>query len=252
MINLHRNSKAIQNMHPPKMPKQVHAYLGLISYYRKFIKNFAKIAKPLTLLTHQQAKFEWTPIQHNAFLMLEESIIQAPILHYPNLRKCYIIYTDASDDACGAHLSQEHNDKEFPIAFLSHTFMETQSKWSTTEQEAYGVYYTITKWNKVNQWGLELATYNITFKWILGACKKAADCLSHEVELPQNQPKTIYMLSTTHPDGPAFHTRSRTAHQHSSNDPTPETDATAPVDTEPRDTTMKSLSPDRLEALLQL
>ena len=74
-------TKPIQNMHPPKMPKQVHAFLGLIGYYRKCIKNFAKIAKPLTFLTHQQATFEWTPTQHNAFLMLKDSIIQAPILH---------------------------------------------------------------------------------------------------------------------------------------------------------------------------
>ena len=134
-------------MHPPKMPKQVCAFLGLISYYRKLIKNFAKIAKPLILLTHQQAKFEWTPTQHNAFLTFQESIIQAPILHYPNQKNCYIIYTGASDDACGAQLSQEHDGMEFSIAFLSHTFMKTQQKWSTTEQEAYGVYYAVTKWN---------------------------------------------------------------------------------------------------------
>ena len=138
-------AQAIQKMHPPTTPKQVHAFLGLVGYYRKFIKNFAKIAKPLTLLTQQQVKFEWTPAHHKAFLKLKESIIQAPILHYPNPNKRYIVYTDASDDACGAQLSQEHNGSEFPIIFLSRTFSETQRKWSTTEQEAYGVYYAITK-----------------------------------------------------------------------------------------------------------
>ena len=85
-----------------------------------------KIAKPLTLLTCQQAKFEWTPTHHNAFLMLKELVIQSPILHYPDPKRCYIVYTDASDDACGAQLSQEHDGTEFPTAFLSHTFMETQ------------------------------------------------------------------------------------------------------------------------------
>ena len=126
------------------------------------------------------------------FLTLKESVVQAPILHYSNPKKCYIVYTDAFDDACGAQLSQEHDGKEFSIAFLSHTFTNTQWKWSTMEQEAYGVYYTVIKWNyclqgakiivcndhkplarflngkntnkKVNRWGLELATYNITFK----------------------------------------------------------------------------------------
>ena len=80
-------TQAIQNMHPPKMPKQVCAFLGLAEYYRKFIRNVAKIAKPLSLLPHQQAKFEWTPTHHNAFLSLKESVIQALILHYPNPKK---------------------------------------------------------------------------------------------------------------------------------------------------------------------
>ena len=57
----------IQHMQPPTTPKQVRAFLGLVRYYRKFIKGFAKIAKPLTLLTRQQVKFEWTPEHHNHF-----------------------------------------------------------------------------------------------------------------------------------------------------------------------------------------
>ena len=117
-----------------------------MGYHRKFIKDFAKIAEPLTLLTRQQVKFEWTPEHQEAFIKLKDSIIQAPILCYPNTSKRYIVYTDASDDTCRAQLTQEHDGMEFPIAFPSHTFLETQRKWSTTEQEAYGVYYAITKW----------------------------------------------------------------------------------------------------------
>ena len=101
------------------------------------MKDFAKMAKPLTLLTHHKAKFEWSPAHHTAFMMLKEAIIQAPILCYPDLTRRYIVYTDASDDACGVQLSQEHDGAKFPIAFLSHTFTETQRKWSTPEQEAY-------------------------------------------------------------------------------------------------------------------
>ena len=134
-------------MNLPTTPKQVRAFLGLVGYYRKFIKGFAKVAKPLTLLTRQQVKFEWTPDHQAAFEHLKNAIVQAPILNYPNPNKTYIVYTDALDDACGAQLSQNHNGTEFPIAFLSHTFSETQQKWSTTKQEAFGVYYTITKWN---------------------------------------------------------------------------------------------------------
>ena len=170
------------------------------------------MAKPLTLLTCQKAKFEWTPLHHTAFLVLKEAVTQAHILGYPDPTKQYIVYTDASDDACGEQLSQEHGGTVFSIAFLSHIFTETQRKWSTTEQKVYRVYYAVMKWNyylqgaevfvyndhkplarflngenvnnKVNRWGLELATYNITFKWILGAQHKAADYLSRLVELP--------------------------------------------------------------------
>ena len=73
-------TEAIRAMHPPVNPKQVHAFLGLVGYYRKFIKNFAKIAKPLTMLTRMDVKFEWKETHHNTFMKLKEAIIQAPIL----------------------------------------------------------------------------------------------------------------------------------------------------------------------------
>ena len=127
--------------------------------------------------------------------------------------------------------------------------METQWKWSTTEQEAFGIYYTITKWdyylqgadiivrndhkplacflngkntnNKVNRWSLELATYNISFEWISGARNKVADCLSRLVTPTST---TINMLTASSSDGPAFHTRSHTQNSLDSTS-TPHTDA---------------------------
>ena len=69
-------------MHPPKTAKQVCTFLGLARYYRKLIKSFAKMAKPLTLLTCQKARCEWTSIHHTAFLMLKESVTEAAILCY--------------------------------------------------------------------------------------------------------------------------------------------------------------------------
>ena len=128
ILPLPLKTQAIQKMHPPTTPKQVHAILGLVGYYRKFIKNFMKIAKPLTLLTRQQVKFDWTPIHHEAFLHLKESIAQAPILCCPDPTKRYIVYMNASDDTCGVQLSQEHDGTEFLIAFLSHTFFGNTKK----------------------------------------------------------------------------------------------------------------------------
>ena len=124
-------------------------------------------------------------------------------------------------------------------SFLSHTFSDTQRKWSTTEQEAYRVYYVVMKWNyylqraeiivhnnhkplarflngknannKVNRWRLELATYNINFEWILRTQDKAADYLFRLVELLHDRQATVQMLTATNYDGPAFNTRSRPA-----------------------------------------
>ena len=126
-------TEVIKAMHPPVNPKQVRAFLGLVGYYRKFIKNFAKIAKPLTMLTCMDVKFEWKETHHCAFMKLKDAIIQAPILQYPDTTKPYILYMDASDDACGAQLSQMHNETEFPVAFLLHMFTDTQRRWSTPE-----------------------------------------------------------------------------------------------------------------------
>ena len=268
-------TRAIQHMNPPTTPKQVRAFLGLVGYYRKLIKGFPKVAKPLTLLTRQQVKFEWTPDHQTAFEHLKNAIVQAPFLHYPNPNKNYIVYTDASDDTCRAQLSQGHDATKFPIAFLSHTFSETQHKWSTTEQEAFGAYYAITKWNyylqganiivrndhkplarflngknannKVNRWSLELATYNITFERISGAKNKAADCLSRLVS-PTRMP--INMLTASVTDGPAFHTRSCTQN---ASDTTP----TNPVAPQPHlspdsNPTPKSITEDCQDALLQM
>ena len=231
------------------------------------------------MLAHQQVKIDWTSIHHATFLNLKEAIIQAPILYYPDPNEKYIVYTDASDDACGVQLSQEHDGMEFPIAFLSHTFTETQRKWSTTEKESYGVYYMITKWNyylqgaditvkndhkpllkflngknannKVNRWSLELATYNITFEWISGAKNKATNCLSWLVELPTTTPATVNMLTITHANRPASNTRSCTKKDSPDTTSTPHPDISPSISPDATQTP-KPLTVDRLEALLQM
>ena len=161
---------------------------------------------------------------------------------------------------------------------MSHTFTETQRKWSTTKQEAYGVYYTITKWNyylqgtditvkndhkpltqflngknannKVNRWSLELATYNITFEWISGAKNKAADCLSWLVK-PTSTLTSVNMLTALHADGPTFNTRSHTQNASPSTTSTPHPRYFT-KDFPGDNSNPKPLTVDRLEALLQM
>ena len=90
---------------------------------------------------------------------------------------------------------------------------------------------------------MELATYNITFEWISEAHNKAADCLSCLVELPEDKPVMVKMLSATNTDGPAFNTRSQT-HQHLSPDFSISQPDVTPEVTETMDYTPKSLTAD--------
>ena len=172
-------------------------------------------------------------IQHAQSALLESSI-----LHHSDPYK-HIVYMDASNDACGAQLSQEHDGRELTVAFLSHTFTDTQWKWRTMEQKTYGIYCAVPKWNyylqgsdiiahnhhkplqkflkdknanMVKRWSLELATSNIIFEWISGARNKAADCLSQLVDvknIPATSTALINMSVISTPDGPATHTHSK-------------------------------------------
>ena len=113
----------------------VHTFLG---YYRKFIMNFSNMTKPLTLLTHQQAKFNWTPTHHTTFLIPKESVIQSPILCYLDKTKSYIVYTDASNDILwsitltGTQCNRIPNSFSFTYLHRHTTQMEhdrTRSLW---------------------------------------------------------------------------------------------------------------------------
>ena len=105
--------------------------------------------------------------------------------------------------------------------------------------------------NKVNRWRFELETYNITFEWILGAKIKAADCLSHQVELTSTPSASINMLSVSNTDGPAFNTRSQTHQCLAPHSSTTQQGVTPDIVSMP-DPTPKSVSADRLEVLLQI
>ena len=145
----------------PLKAKQVRAFLRPVSYYHKFIKNFAWIAKPFTALTHHNARFVLTSSHLTAFTALKSALLEASVLHYPDPQKCYIVYTNALDDALWSSVSQEHDGQDVSVPFLSCTFTDTftdtctdtQCKWSAMEQEAYGIYYVVPKGNNYVQGG---------------------------------------------------------------------------------------------------
>ena len=98
---------SIQRMLPPKTPKEVKQFLGLIGYYRKFVPRFSDLARPLNALTMKNVEFKWTQICQESFDLLKTSLMMEPILTYPDPNLPYVLFTDASKYAWTCVLTQE-------------------------------------------------------------------------------------------------------------------------------------------------
>ena len=97
---------AVRNFPAPRTDKQIKQFLGLAGYYRRFIPNFSKIAKPLTELLKKEIKFQWSEKQQHSFDTLKNLLCSKPLLQYPDFTKPFVLTTDASGYAIGGILSQ--------------------------------------------------------------------------------------------------------------------------------------------------
>lgn len=125
----------------PARVKQVQAFLGLANFYRRFIQDFAKIAKPLTMLTRKEQKWMWQNEQDRAFKTLKDAFTSAPILKIPDDENPFRLETDASDFATGAVLSQlEPNDGLWhPVAFYSKSLNEHERNYDIYDKELLAI-----------------------------------------------------------------------------------------------------------------
>ena len=113
----------------PTSVKETQQFLGLASYYQRFIKNFAMVAGPLHKLTEKKTPFQWTNQCQEAFEKLKSQLVSAPILTLPNWSKPFILDTDASDNGIGAVLSQMHDGKEHVIAYASRVLTKAERNY---------------------------------------------------------------------------------------------------------------------------
>jgi hypothetical protein len=86
---------------------QIRSFLGLVGYYRRFIPNFSKIAKPMTKLLEKEVKFKWSPQCEESFLTLKKLFTTAPVLAQPDIEKSFDVYYDASGTSIGGMLMQD-------------------------------------------------------------------------------------------------------------------------------------------------
>jgi hypothetical protein len=201
----------ITQLKPPVNVKGVRSVLGLCSYYRKFIKDFSKIAKPLTNLIKKDVKFEWNDTHQKAFDELKNKLVQYPILQHPNYKREFILITDSSGVGLGAVLSQKNNDnKEVVVAYASRTLNPTEQRYPITEQECLAVIWAIQHFHKFliggkftvitdhaalkglmnakipkgkrARWVMELQQYNFEIVHRAGKENKNADALSRLID----------------------------------------------------------------------
>ena len=123
----------------PTCLAELRSFLGLCSYYRKFIRNFAEIANPLTRLTQKDVKFAWESGTENAFQQLKWSLTNTPVLSFLIDEGTLILDTDASGVAIGAVLSQKQGTEEKVIAYFSRSLNRTQRQYCTTRRELLAV-----------------------------------------------------------------------------------------------------------------
>lgn len=195
----------VKNYPVPITTDEVKRYVAFTNYYRKFIPNFAKIAYPLNKLTRKGVPFEWNSECQQSFETLKQHLISPPLLEYPDLSKqnCFIVQTDASNNAIGAILS---NGNGKPVAYASRTLNKGEKNYPVIEKELlaivwavkyfrpylYGQHFKILTDHKpliylfnmkdpssrLIKFRMALEEYNFEIQYIKGSDNAAADALS--------------------------------------------------------------------------
>lgn len=201
-----RKIKAIQEFPIPKTSRDIKSFLGMLGFYRKFIKDFAKITKPLTSCLKKNVKIIHDKKFIDAFELCKTLLSNEPLLQYPDFTQPFILTTDASNFAIGAVLSQKINGSEKPVAYASRTLNDAEKNYSTIEKELLSVinftkyfrpylfgrkFKIITdhkplQWvnslkepnSRLMRWRLKLLEYDYDIEYRKGKDNKVADALS--------------------------------------------------------------------------
>ncbi|CAB4405679.1 unnamed protein product [Rhizophagus irregularis] len=210
----------IRNFPAPTSVTKIRSALGLFSYYRKFIKDFSKIAKPISKLLQKETQFQWTEKQQKAFEHLKERLISASILRYPDFEQPFILYTDASGTGLGAVLYTCH-----PNYFgLPRSLNKHEQNYAVTDLECLAIVWAINyfqhylgllpfsvvtdhstlKWLQTSKiptgrrvrWIMQLQQYDFTIQHRAGKANANADALSriNPTEEPINSAECFLVI----------------------------------------------------------
>ncbi|XP_073039013.1 uncharacterized protein [Primulina eburnea] len=139
--------EVIKNLPPPSSIKGVRSFLGHAGFYRRFIKDFSKIAKPLSSLLMKDVEFNFDSTCLQAFEVLKKSLVTAPVLTAPDWELPFEVMCDASDTAVGAVLGQRKNKVFHTIYYASKTLNDAQLNYATTEKELLAIVFAFEKFH---------------------------------------------------------------------------------------------------------
>ena len=198
---------SILNFKRPETQQQLRAFLGLANWFRDHVSNHSRLVRPLHALLKGYSKHQrinWTPELLQVYEDTKRAVHECPKLFFLDDTSPIYLHTDASQYGMGAYLFQEREGKEVPIHFLSKSFDDRLSRWSTLQQEGYAIYYAITSWEhllrdrrflvrtdhanlrllheesnaKVLRWMITLQSYDFDIEHIAGRKNTIADGFS--------------------------------------------------------------------------
>ena len=130
----------------PDTKTKLRSFLGLATFYSKFIQNFSHIACPLHALQAKNAVYQWTPASQSSFDTIKTKLTSAPVLTHPDFKNHFILHTDASDTAVGVALCQIQDDNsERPVAYSGRALTSPEKNYTTTEKELLAVVFGVEK-----------------------------------------------------------------------------------------------------------
>lgn len=140
--------RAVTEWPRPTSRRLLQQFLGFANFYRRFVRDYSRLAAPLTQLTSAARPFLWSPEAESAFLLLKEKFSNAPILIQPNVSKQFIVEVDASDSGVGAVLSQrsEEDNKLHPVAFFSRRLSPAEKNYDVGNRELLAIKLALEEW----------------------------------------------------------------------------------------------------------
>lgn len=135
----------IVNISRPSSVKEIRSFMGMVSWYRRFLPNFAHISAPLNRLLRKNQPFAWSQDCENAFNNIKQALISAPILSCPNFDIPFVVQCDASGYGLGGVLTQRYPDGDRVVAYASRSLTSNERNYTTTELECLAILFSLEK-----------------------------------------------------------------------------------------------------------